>query len=65
MITVTDNGPGLPEDKLEAVFEPFVRLEASRSRDTGGVGLGLAPLPGPSFRRMAAPSSCVTALREG
>jgi signal transduction histidine kinase len=32
----------LPEDLLEAVFEPFVRLEASRNRDTGGVGLGLA-----------------------
>jgi signal transduction histidine kinase len=42
LITVADKGPGLPEDQLEAVFEPFVRLEASRSRDTGGVGLGLA-----------------------
>ena len=42
VITVADKGPGLPEDQLEAVFEPFVRLEASRSRDTGGVGLGLA-----------------------
>lgn len=42
VITVADNGPGLPEDQLEKVFEPFVRLERSRSRDTGGVGLGLA-----------------------
>lgn len=42
LITVADKGPGLPEDQLEAVFEPFVRLEASRNRDTGGVGLGLA-----------------------
>lgn len=42
VITIADRGPGLPEDQLEAVFEPFVRLEASRSRDTGGVGLGLA-----------------------
>lgn len=42
VITIADTGPGLPEDQLEAVFEPFVRLEASRSRDTGGVGLGLA-----------------------
>ena len=42
VITVADKGPGLPEDQLEAVFEPFVRLEASRNRDTGGVGLGLA-----------------------
>ncbi len=42
VITVADKGPGLPEDQLETVFEPFVRLEASRNRDTGGVGLGLA-----------------------
>lgn len=42
VITIADNGPGLPDDKLEAVFEPFVRFEGSRSRDTGGVGLGLA-----------------------
>lgn len=42
VITIADKGPGLPEDQLEAVFEPFVRLEGSRSRDTGGGGLGLA-----------------------
>ncbi len=42
VITVADKGLGLPEDQLEAVFEPFVRLEGSRNRDTGGVGLGLA-----------------------
>lgn len=42
VITVADKGPGLPEDQLEAVFEPFVRLELSRNRDTGGDGLGLA-----------------------
>ncbi|PKP85742.1 MAG: two-component sensor histidine kinase [Alphaproteobacteria bacterium HGW-Alphaproteobacteria-2] len=42
VITIADKGPGLPEDQLEAVFAPFVRLEGSRSRDTGGVGLGLA-----------------------
>jgi signal transduction histidine kinase len=41
VITVADKGPGLPEDQMEAVFEPFVRLEVSRNRDTGGVGLGL------------------------
>ena len=39
---VRDRGPGIPEDKLSAVFEPFVRLELSRSRETGGSGLGLA-----------------------
>ena len=41
-ITVKDRGPGLPESELEQVFEPFYRVENSRSRDTGGTGLGLA-----------------------
>ena len=41
-VVVEDEGPGIPEVELERVFEPFVRLEASRSRDTGGSGLGLA-----------------------
>ena len=41
-VVVEDEGPGIPEAALERVFEPFVRLEASRSRDTGGSGLGLA-----------------------
>lgn len=40
-ITIDDDGPGIPPDQLEAVFKPFVRLDGSRSRDTGGVGLGL------------------------
>jgi signal transduction histidine kinase len=41
-IIVADEGPGIPEQQLEQVFEPFVRLEPSRSRETGGVGLGLS-----------------------
>lgn len=41
-ITVSDRGPGIPEDKLEDVLQPFYRLESSRNRDTGGAGLGLA-----------------------
>ena len=41
-IRVADEGPGIPEAELEQVFEPFHRLEGSRSRDTGGVGLGLS-----------------------
>jgi signal transduction histidine kinase len=41
-IAVEDDGPGIPEDQLTKVFEPFYRVEVSRSRDTGGVGLGLA-----------------------
>ncbi|CAG2145725.1 ATP-binding protein [Cupriavidus plantarum] len=41
-ISVMDRGSGIPEDKLEAVLQPFMRLENSRSRETGGTGLGLA-----------------------
>jgi len=41
-LRIEDDGPGIPKDELEKVFEPFYRLEASRSRDTGGTGLGLA-----------------------
>ena len=40
-IQVEDEGPGIPEESQEAVFQPFRRLEASRNRETGGVGLGL------------------------
>jgi signal transduction histidine kinase len=42
VIRVADEGPGIPEDMLERVFEPFYRLETSRNRDTGGTGLGLS-----------------------
>lgn len=42
IVTVSDEGPGLPEAELEAAFEPFHRGERSRSRQTGGAGLGLA-----------------------
>ena len=41
-ITVSDDGPGIPEGQLDEVFEPFLRLEESRSETTGGIGLGLA-----------------------
>ena len=41
-IEIADDGPGIPVDKREQVFEPFFRLEESRNRDTGGIGLGLA-----------------------
>ncbi len=42
VIDVLDRGPGIPDDQLDAVFQPFYRLEASRSTTTGGSGLGLA-----------------------
>jgi signal transduction histidine kinase len=42
VVTIDDDGPGIPQAQIERVFEPFVRLEESRSRATGGVGLGLA-----------------------
>lgn len=41
-ICVEDNGPGIPVGELEAVFIPYVRLETSRSHETGGHGLGLS-----------------------
>ena len=42
VIEVQDDGPGIPENRLAQVMEPFVRLEDSRNRDSGGVGLGLS-----------------------
>jgi len=39
---VLDDGPGIPPESLVAVFEPFTRIETSRSRETGGIGLGLS-----------------------
>jgi signal transduction histidine kinase len=41
VIVIGDEGPGIPAVELEKVFEPFYRLEGSRSRHTGGTGLGL------------------------
>jgi signal transduction histidine kinase len=40
-VRVRDRGPGVPEEMLEKVFDPFVRVDSSRSRQTGGAGLGL------------------------
>ena len=42
VVHVDDAGPGVPEEQLESVFQPFYRLEQSRNRGTGGSGLGLA-----------------------
>ena len=41
-VRVNDDGPGVPVDGREKIFEPFSRLDASRDRRTGGFGLGLA-----------------------
>ncbi|HET7791910.1 MAG TPA: ATP-binding protein [Rhizobacter sp.] len=41
LVRVDDRGPGIPEAELEAVFKPFYRVDSSRSRQTGGAGLGL------------------------
>jgi signal transduction histidine kinase len=41
-IAIDDDGPGIPEAELARVFQPFYRVENSRSRETGGIGLGLA-----------------------
>ena len=42
VIFIDDEGPGIPEERQEDVFQPFQRLEDSRNRETGGTGLGLA-----------------------
>lgn len=41
-IVVCDNGPGIPPDRIAEVFEAFTRIEGSRNKETGGIGLGLA-----------------------
>lgn len=41
-ITIDDEGLGIPEDALVRVFQPYYRVEGSRNRETGGIGLGLA-----------------------
>ncbi|MDR3518165.1 MAG: ATP-binding protein [Azospirillaceae bacterium] len=42
ILSIEDDGPGIPEAEFAQVFQPFYRLEGSRNRDTGGVGLGMA-----------------------
>ena len=41
LVFIRDNGPGIPEESLSHVFDPYFRLDKSRNRQTGGVGLGL------------------------
>jgi signal transduction histidine kinase len=42
IVSVADRGPGIPEESLQSVFRPYHRLDKSRNRLTGGVGLGLS-----------------------
>jgi signal transduction histidine kinase len=42
IVTVADDGPGIPPESFDQAFEPFQRLESSRNRETGGTGLGLS-----------------------
>jgi two-component system sensor histidine kinase CpxA len=42
ILTLSDNGPGVPEEALAQLFDPFYRVDVSRARETGGAGLGLA-----------------------
>ena len=41
-ISVSDDGPGIPNEERDIVFQPFYRIDKGRTRNTGGVGLGLA-----------------------
>ncbi|WP_422931871.1 sensor histidine kinase [Singulisphaera sp. PoT] len=42
LVLIRDHGPGVPSESLSAIFQPFFRVEGDRSRESGGVGLGLA-----------------------
>lgn len=42
ILTISDHGPGVPEDALGQIFDPFYRVDVSRARETGGTGLGLS-----------------------
>lgn len=59
-VRIRDRGPGLPPEMMEKVFDPFVRVETSRSRESGGAGLGLT-----IARKLAAASGATLTLHNG
>ena len=70
-IAVTDHGPGLADDQLEAVFERFYRVDAARTRTSGGAGIGLAivraladAMGGQAWAESAGPGTGATFLVE-
>jgi len=63
-ISVEDNGPGIPADKIEAVFEPFVQLDRGLTRTTEGTGLGL-PISRGLARGMGADITLKTEVGKG
>ena len=64
VVNVRDTGKGIPHDKLEAIFEPFVQVEPLRTRVTGGAGLGLA-ISQDIARRMGGAISVESSLGDG
>jgi two-component system sensor histidine kinase CpxA len=42
VVRIRDHGPGVPEDALPRIFDPFYRVESDRNRLSGGIGLGLS-----------------------
>ena len=57
-LAIRDEGPGIPQAQIDAVFGSFVRLEQSRNRETGGLGLGLT-----IARNIAAPPAARSAVQ--
>ena len=56
-VSIRDHGPGVPEDCLETIFEPFYRVGRDRSRASGGIGLGLS-IAAPGRRAALWPNRC-------
>jgi len=64
IVAITDTGVGVPGDKLDAIFEPFVQLNATYNRHAEGTGLGLA-ISRDLARGMGGELTCSSTEREG